>query len=311
SLDRAFLITLQARRRLTAPIETFYDKWSHGGISPSLADITSLLCEELKLYDHIYIILDAFDELDNDRCCKAVIDPLKALGDHICVLVTSRPLDMMGSFTGVNTIMKIRADGADLERCVMAGLMDGYLPRHLSKDESLHKRIHETVVQKADGMFLLAKIHMELLAGYINRAQLNRELDQLPDTIEKAYGHLLARIDSLPNKDLAYCVFGWVAFAACPLEVEALQDALAIESGTKKADPANITDEGILLSICAGLVVIVDINNERYFKFVHDTQEYFILQEDKLFPCIHVDFTCICLAHMSFNPFIDSDRQVL
>ncbi|KAK0480413.1 hypothetical protein EDD18DRAFT_1263009, partial [Armillaria luteobubalina] len=292
---------IQAHFCLTAPIEAFYNKWSHCGIPPSLEDIGSLLSGELKLYDHVYIILDAFDELDNDGCRKAVLDPLKALCNHIHVLVTSRPLNTMQSFTEADTIMTIQADGTDLDRCVMAGLREGYLPRHLSKDESLHERIRETVVKKADGMFLLAKIHMELLAHCINRAQLNKELEKLPSTLEKAYELLLDRINSLPqaNRDLAYRVFGWIAFAACPLEVEELQYALAIEQQTKGVDPANITDEGILLSICAGLVII---DSNRDFKFVHySTQEYFTSQKDKLFPHIHVDLACTCLAYMSLN----------
>ncbi|KAK0474353.1 hypothetical protein IW261DRAFT_1297882, partial [Armillaria novae-zelandiae] len=303
---------IQARHHLTAPIEAFYDKWSGDAMpSPSLAEITSLFSAELKSYDCIYIILDGLDELDDDGCREGVLHALKALGNQIRVLVTLRPLDTMQSFTEAHKI-EIRANNADLKKCVIAGLAVGHLPALLSKDGSLGERIHKTVVKKADGMFLLANIHMNLLAQCTNQWQLNTELDKLPGTLQNAYEYLLARIDSLPSKDLAYRVFGWVAFAAHPLAVKALQQALAIESGTKKADPANITDEGILLSICAGLVVIVDIGFDRCFKFVHySTQEYFVAQEDKLFPHIHVDFTCICLAHMSFNAVCDSNGQYI
>ncbi|KAK0459918.1 hypothetical protein IW261DRAFT_1614918 [Armillaria novae-zelandiae] len=303
---------IQARRRLTNPIETFYDSCSGDGMPlPSLEDITRLLCEELKSYKRIYIILDALDELSDDRCRQGVLDALKALGNQIRVLVTSRPLATMQSYNQANRI-NMRANDADLEKCVIAGLAGGNLPTLLKRDESLHERIRQTVVKKADGMFLLANIHMDMLAQCTNQRELDTELDKLPGTLEKAYVRLLARIDSLPKRDLAYRVFGLVAFAAKPLSVEALQQALAIESGTKKADPANITDEGILLSICAGLVVIVNIDGQRCFKFVHySTQEYFASQEDKLFPHIHVDFTCICLAHMSFNGYYDSNGQTI
>ncbi|KAK0219050.1 hypothetical protein IW262DRAFT_1462672 [Armillaria fumosa] len=288
---------IQARLRLTDRIQDFYDQWSPDKMpSPPLEDITSLLSEELESYDHVYIILDALDELNDDGCRKGVLDALKALGNQIRVLVTSRRLDTMQSFTEANKI-KIRAHDADLEKCVLAGLTGGNLPTLLNKDENLCEKIRETVVKKAGGMFLLAKIHLELLARCINRRQLDTELDKLPGTLQKAYEHLLARINSLPNKDLAYRIFGWVAFTAFHLKAEELQYALAIEPRTKQVDPANITDEGILLSICAGLVVI---DSGRYFKFVHySTQEYFMSQQDKFFPCIHVDLTCICLAHMS------------
>ncbi|KAK0474377.1 ankyrin repeat-containing domain protein, partial [Armillaria novae-zelandiae] len=300
---------IQARRCLTNPIETLYDTCSGDGMPlPSLEDITHLLCEELKSYKRIYIILDALDELSDDRCRQGVLDALKALGNHICILMTSRPLDTMQSYNQANRI-HMRVNDADLEKCVIAGLAVGHLPALLSKDGTLGERIRETAVKKADGMFLLANIHMDLLAHCTNRRQLNTELDKLPRTLQKAYEYLLARIDSLPGKDLAYRVFGLVAFAAQPLDVEELQYALAIESGTKKMDPANITDEGIILSICAGLIVI---DHSRCFKFVHySTQEYFVSQEDKLFPHIHVDFTCICLAHMSFNALFDSNGRLI
>ncbi|KAK0219070.1 hypothetical protein IW262DRAFT_1076464 [Armillaria fumosa] len=290
---------IQACLGLTDGIQAFYDKWCHGGMPPSLEDITSLLLAELKSYDRVYIILDALDELNDDGCRKGLVDVLKALGDQIRVLVTSRYLDMMRSLFETATIMEIRAHDADLDKCVMAGLTDGHLPTLLSKDESLRERVCKTVVEKADGMFLLVKMHMELLAHCINQAQLNKELEKLSSTLEQAYGHLLARISSQPNEDLAYRIFGWVAFAARPLEVKELQLALAIEPHTKQLDPANITDEGILLSICAGLIVI---DRREYLKFVHySAQEYFTLKQDKLFPHIHVDFTCVCLAHMSFS----------
>ncbi|KAK0480403.1 hypothetical protein EDD18DRAFT_835664 [Armillaria luteobubalina] len=293
---------IQTRLCLTDRIQDFYNQWSrHGMPPPPLEDITSLLSEELESYDHVYIILDALDELDDNRCRQGVLDALKGLGTQICILITSRPLDTMQSFIEAEKI-NIRANDADLEKCVLDRLTDGYLYNLLSKDESLHERICKTVVKKADGMFLLAKIHMDLLAHCINQAELNKELDKLPSTIEKAYGQLLDRINNLPHKDLAYHVFGWVAFAAEPLTVEDLQHALAIEPRTKQINPANITDEGILLSICAGLIVIVDIYEHRYFKFVHySTQEYFTSQQDKLFPSIHVDITCTCLTFMSFN----------
>ncbi|KAK0485429.1 hypothetical protein EDD18DRAFT_1428356 [Armillaria luteobubalina] len=95
---------IQACLHLTDGIQDFYDKWSHGGKLPLLEDITSLLSVELKLYDCIYIILDALDELDDDKCHEGVLDALKALGNQICLLMTSRPLDTMQSFTEADKI---------------------------------------------------------------------------------------------------------------------------------------------------------------------------------------------------------------
>ncbi|KAK0485415.1 hypothetical protein EDD18DRAFT_1335921 [Armillaria luteobubalina] len=62
-------------------IEAFYNKWSRDGMPlPCLEDLTSLLSVELRLYDHVYIILDALDELNDDGCREGILDPLKAFG---------------------------------------------------------------------------------------------------------------------------------------------------------------------------------------------------------------------------------------
>jgi hypothetical protein len=56
-------------------------------------------------------------------------------------------------------------------------------------------------------------------------------------------------------------VLSWITYAVRPLSVKELQHALAVMPDTTYIDPDDITDDEILTSICAGLVVIDEERN--------------------------------------------------
>ncbi|KAK0439045.1 uncharacterized protein EV420DRAFT_1279815 [Desarmillaria tabescens] len=146
------LVYWQARLSLTASIEFLYDWYCYDETQPSLKDCISLLFEELKSYDCVYIVLDALDELDDDGRRKGLIDALRALGSQIRLLVTSRNLDTMRSLFEADTKLEIRASDTDVEKCIMAGLMKGNLLTFLSENKNLYEKILKAVVEKADGV---------------------------------------------------------------------------------------------------------------------------------------------------------------
>ena len=51
-------------------------------------------------------------------------------------------------------------------------------------------------------------------------------------------------------------VLCWVTFAYEPLEVKTLQQAVAIDPTDTEFDQEAITIESILISVCAGLVIV-------------------------------------------------------
>ena len=106
--------------------------------------------------------------------------------------------------------------------------------------------------------FLLARLHMDSLAGKHNAAAVRVALKSLPKEVDDTYDEAMERIQ-LQNQDdqeLAERVLYWIVFAFRPLTVRELQHALAVVPDTAYLDPEAITDEEILTSVCAGLVVI-------------------------------------------------------
>ena len=106
--------------------------------------------------------------------------------------------------------------------------------------------------------FLLAKLHTDSIVGLHNRAAVLEALDSLPTEIHGAYDIVMERIEQQGKIDnaLARKVLLWITHARRPLSIEELQHALAILPGMTQMDADHVTDGDILISVCAGLVVV-------------------------------------------------------
>jgi hypothetical protein len=108
------------------------------------------------------------------------------------------------------------------------------------------------------GRFLLARLHTDSLVGLPNRAAVLGALECLPTEIHGAYDLVMERIKQQGESDetLAKDILMWMTQARRPLSAAELQDALAVLPGMKQMDADYVTDEDVLISVCAGLVVV-------------------------------------------------------
>ncbi len=99
---------------------------------------------------------------------------------------------------------------------------------------------------------------MDSLAQTTTPKILRASLGKLPNNMPSAYSKTLERINSQGeyDKELAYRIFGWIAFTRCSLTVLELQHALAVEPDTTALDPDNLCSKDLLESVCGGLVII-------------------------------------------------------
>ena len=111
--------------------------------------------------------------------------------------------------------------------------------------------------------FLLARLHMDSLVGKLNSRQVRAALENLPEGMDGTYDEAMERVERQDDsrKELAKRVLSWITYAVRPLSVKELQHALAVMPDTTKLDPDDITDDEILTSVCAGLVVIDEERN--------------------------------------------------
>ena len=91
-----------------------------------------------------------------------------------------------------------------------------------------------------------------------NRKAIRDALNHLPKGLDGTYAEAMTRIEGQNPEDseLAKKVLSWISYAFRPLSITELQHALAVETGHAEIDLDALPDEEILISVCAGLVIL-------------------------------------------------------
>ena len=99
---------------------------------------------------------------------------------------------------------------------------------------------------------------MDSLVNKNNRKAIYDALEKLPREVDDTYEEAMKRIQGQNQDDveLADKVLLWICFARRPLSIVELQHALAVDKDSKRTEWDALPDEEIIISVCAGLVVI-------------------------------------------------------
>lgn len=147
--------------------------------------------------------------------------------------------------------------------------------------------------------FLQVRLHLDSLSTKTTMRKLKSALHTLPEGLEETYDEVWRRIESQNRDDaeLATRVIYWIFYAIMPLTVAGLQHALAVEPGDTFLDNDNITSKDLLVSACAGLVLIQQESGT--VEFVHQTtQEYFERTAAQHFPSARKKILRSCLTYL-------------
>ncbi|KAJ7291186.1 ankyrin repeat-containing domain protein [Mycena rebaudengoi] len=295
----------------TSLVHKLFQKHSEKHTKPELAQIHEVVRLAIVEWSRVYIIVDALDETpeDNQQC---LLDYLTDMGPTVCLMLTSRHDVSLPNITAET--FEICVPEEDIQKYVEHQINKSrQLSLHVGTSLQLREEIITKILENADRMFLLAKLHIESLAGCTTIATIRERLEKLSSNLELAYSQAMERIDiqTEERKRLAYSTLTWVTTAMQPLEVTELQEALAVEWGAKSLNPEKRPKMEIILSVCVGLV-IVDIDEESSMvRLIHaTTQEYF----DGRFPGAHTEITCTLLTYMLFDELhmvFDKPLQVI
>ncbi|OBT50512.1 hypothetical protein VE04_09283 [Pseudogymnoascus sp. 24MN13] len=275
---------------------------------PSLNEICTALNSVLNNYSKTYIIIDALDECtDSDGTRSellAVLRNLQAKTDTR-LMVTSRFVSRIEqSFEG-SPMLEIRASEADVKRYVAGQLHR--LPMCVQRDPELQTETQGGIVLAVDGMFLLARLHVDSLRGKTTKKAVRATLKKLPrgsTALNEAYDEAIERIESqLPEEsELAKTVLSWITYAVRQLTTKELSHALAVEAGESELDEDNIPDIEDVISVCAGLVTVDEESD--VIRLVHyTTQEYFERVREVWNPKAQEEIVSTCLTYLSFQTF--------
>ncbi|CAI7667154.1 unnamed protein product [Penicillium palitans] len=174
-------------------------------------------------------------------------------------------------------------------------------------DDGIRQNIKSDMLKAIDGMFLLAKLHMDTLATQTTKGDVKRALRELgkgEKGLYKTYEQAVERINGQPDgsRKLAWRILGWIVHSKWPLFTEELQHALAVRQCTSDLDNDFCPSPRILQSVCAGLVTIDKERN--VVRLDHYTiQEFFWEKKNDLLPNAISGVTEDCGRYLLFDVF--------
>ncbi|KAJ6557518.1 hypothetical protein B0H19DRAFT_1261131 [Mycena capillaripes] len=293
-------------RELTFKVQKLYEQHSEKGTPATLGEIRTVLDSAIAEFAKVYIVVDAVDEYPEDRR-RVLLEYLAAMGPTVNLFITSRPhVFPSASLPNLETL-EIRADADDIRRFVDAQIhVSSRLARHVEARPELQAEIQSEVSGTVDGMFLLAKLHMESLGTKSSIKAVREALKHLPKDLKDTYDNAIRQIEIQceEDKNIARSALTWVANARRPLTVAELQTALAIEPETQQLDKENILDIYMILSVCAGLVIVDE--QLCVVRLVHyTTQEYLDSIQAQKFPHAQTEIALSLLTFLSFTECVE------
>ncbi|KAF2010542.1 hypothetical protein BU24DRAFT_414117 [Aaosphaeria arxii CBS 175.79] len=178
---------VRARPSAAEPAEQLHKRCTLRGTPPLLDEIYSALQ-----------VIDALDECrENVRDTRAFLAKLQALqaGRDLRLMVTSRFIPWIEKLFGEATKLVIRANEEDVKRLVADRLPD-CIERN-KRSEELKVMAQAKIVEAADGMFLLARLHADSLSEMISELEFVEYLEEIYNdstAIDAAYKDTMARI---------------------------------------------------------------------------------------------------------------------
>lgn len=272
--------------------------------APTTEDMVNTLTSVLSTYDNVSVIIDALDE-SSEEFRWALLDAIEQLPANLRMLITSRNLE---------AIADDLEDFYHYELVVDTGDLELFVDRQTRKDRNLRKLVTRTpsliddlkreIVKTAQGMFLLARLHVDsvLSAAKINVKSVRAKLSTLPTTLNESYDEALKRVETqeADHKRIALKALAWVSYAYRSLRLLELQHALAIEPGDHELDEEAMVDAQSITSLCAGLVIIDPSTN--VVSLVHySTKTYFDDIREIRFPLFHASITLSCATYLTLK----------
>ncbi|KAL6705251.1 hypothetical protein ACN47E_007211 [Coniothyrium glycines] len=336
------------RPTLSQSIRAFYEWHDKGQRRPSVVDITNALRQEALVFSRVFIVVDALDECSTEDSCRAaLLAELFTIRDtcRVNLLATSRWLPEITDHFDKDDILEVQASQADVRKYLDSQIPR--LPKFIVRNISLQEEIRSKIVECVDGMFLLARLHLESIMGKTSVKAVRQALEDLAtgsSAYDAAYAAAMSRIQGqLPDQeDLAMRVLRWVVHAHRPLHTREIREALGVEVDLDQIDMDNCPDIDTIISACAGLVVvdnesydkglaspharlISSLNNEvkpkdhdqtndayvGHVRLVHYTaQEYFERTGTHWFPGAQDAMTSFCLAYITHST-LQAERETM
>ncbi|KAF7356357.1 ANK-REP-REGION domain-containing protein [Mycena venus] len=139
-----------------------YQQHREKGTAPLLDEVVHMLSSSLKEFSKVFVVVDAIDEYPEFEQ-HILLQHLAAIGSNVNLMISSRPhiSPDPSLFTNLETL-HIRATPRDIQEYINAQIYSSpRLFEHVKAQSTLQGEIHAKIIDAVDGMFLLAKLHIE------------------------------------------------------------------------------------------------------------------------------------------------------
>ena len=186
------------------------------------------------------------------------------------------------------------------------------LYRKLTKAPALMEIIPKTIIQKAKGRFLLAKLYMDDFVKVRTTEEAKKMLDSFPDNWEDFYEKemetkILGQEDK-KDRALALKILSILACARRPLTLRELIHALGIEIGDTELNPDRDFDKEDILEVTKTLINVDDGDEETAcVRFYHLTlQNYLYKTRARWFKSLETsspeaEMAALCLTCLGYD----------
>ncbi|KAL4966558.1 ankyrin repeat-containing domain protein [Aspergillus stella-maris] len=311
-----------ARQYPSSPhvVEEFYQMHYKEKQRPSVQKMILLLKKLMSGFKVSIIVLDALNECkDTNGTLGKFMQSLfqlqeQNIGTATNIIATSRTnQNIKALFRKATSVVEIRAQDDDLTRYLDAGL-NCVQPEKM--DDYLREQARTKIVKASDGMFLVARLHINHILTLPTKGHIHDALDNLSHgfgELDDLYSAAIKRLESKgePTRELARNILAWVIHVKRPLVTNELQHALAIELNTKALNRELIrkyfSNIGHLQSICEGLV---EVDNRNIIRLAHHTTyEYFDRLPEAWLTAAKAHVAGRCMTYLSYDIFGTEDCQ--
>ncbi|KXH34033.1 hypothetical protein CSIM01_02368 [Colletotrichum simmondsii] len=289
-----------------------YKKSKDHGASLSHDDYFNLLATQGQAFTKVYLIVDGFDTHYNTRNPQIQDQFIKGVRQltNWCLLMTSRlgtftrgrresdlELIIQATATDIGLYVDMRVEGSgEMLRLTREGSVT---------DVDFRKHISTAIAEKAQGVFLLAKMHMDNLVSQEILGDFKIMLKTLPESREKTFDAALQRVQRQEpiHRERALHVLTWVAFAMQPVTPSEVSHAFAVHKHAESLDKEFLANVSQLTSPCAGIVVVDQ--QSGLLRSAHDAVLRHVRQSGYLPNNPHRNMALQCLSYLTFGSFND------
>ncbi|UKZ76961.1 hypothetical protein TrVFT333_004677 [Trichoderma virens FT-333] len=298
-------------------LHQLHDRHYRMNTRPFIGELSDALTTLIQSFSRVFILIDALDEADDGERATLLKELFTIQGETgLNLFATSRAINNIAVAFEDKISREISPNRQDVFQFLNARMST--LPSFVTNDKALQQEIKESVESAIGGMFLLAQLYINSLAGKRSTASLKQALKDLrrasssssdrSSVLDEAYDKSIERIQQLKG-DLptdGLLILSWIVNARRQMKLTELQEALAIEIGASKLNEDNIPTVEHIIQACASLVII----EGDAVELVHYTaQEYLERPNNKWMQKAHEKIMNICMTYLTFSAFQEEPRR--